>query len=142
MIDEVAIGERFRALAGEFDERRRRLWAAAEARSHGRGGVAAVARATGIAETTIYKGLRELESGETLPPGKVRRPGGGRKPLSKQDPTLLRDLERLVDADSRGDPCSPLRWTAKSVRNLADALREQGHQVHFTTVAKLLRGLG
>ena len=142
MIDEVAIGERFRALAGEFDERRRRLWAAAEARSHGRGGVAAVACATGIAETTIYKGLRELESGETLPPGKVRRSGGGRKALSKQDPTLLRDLERLVDADSRGDPESPLRWTAKSVRNLADALREQGHQVHFTTVAKLLRGLG
>jgi len=142
VIDEVAIGERFRALAGEFDERRRRLWAAAEARSHGRGGVAAVACATGIAETTIYKGLRELESGETLPPGKVRRSGGGRKALSKQDPTLLRDLERLVDADSRGDPESPLRWTAKSVRNLADALREQGHQVHFTTVAKLLRGLG
>jgi transposase len=104
--------------------------------------VAAVARATGIAETTIYKGLRELESGETLPPGKVRRPGGGRKPLSEQDPTLIGDLERLVDADSRGDPESPLRWTAKSVRNLADALREQGHQVHFTTVAKLLRGLG
>ena len=142
MIDEVAIGERFRALAGEFDERRRRLWAAAEARSHGRGGVAAVARATGIAETTIYRGLRELASGVTLPPGRVRAVGGGRKRLSQLDPTLLEDLERLLDGDSRGDPESPLRWTAKSVRNLADALREQGHRVHFTTVAKLLRGLG
>jgi transposase len=142
VIDELAIGERYRALAGEFDERRRRLWAAAEARSHGRGGVTAVARATGMSPTTIYKGLRELASGETLAPGRVRRPGGGRKRLSEQDPTLLRDLERLLDADSRGDPESPLRWTAKSVRKLADALREQGHQVHFTTVAKLLRGLG
>jgi hypothetical protein len=142
VIDELAIGERYRALAGEFDERRRRLWAAAEARSHGRGGVSAVARATGMSPTTIHKGLCELAVGETLPPGRVRRPGGGRKRLSEQDPTLVRDLERLLEADSRGDPESPLRWTAKSVRNLADALRAQGHQVHFTTVAKLLRGLG
>lgn len=142
MIDELAIGERYRALAGELDERRRRLWAAAEARSHGRGGVTAVSRATGMSATTIHKGLRELASGETLERGRVRRPGGGRKPLSEQDPTLLRDLEGLLDVDSRGDPESPLRWTAKSVRNLADALRGQGHQVHFTTVAKLLRGLG
>ncbi|MGH3002399.1 MAG: ISAzo13 family transposase [Gaiellaceae bacterium] len=136
------MGERFRALAGELDERRRRLWAAAEARSHGRGGVSAVARATGMSPTTIHRGLRELASGEALEPGRVRRPGGGRKPLSEQDPTLVADLERLLDAESRGDPCSPLRWTAKSVRNLADALRELGHEAHFTTVAKLLRGLG
>ncbi len=95
-----------------------------------------------MSATTIHKGLRELASGETLERGRVRRPGGGRKPLSEQDPTLLRDLEGLLDVDSRGDPESPLRWTAKSVRNLADALRGQGHQVHFTTVAKLLRGLG
>ena len=142
MIDEEAIGERYRALAGEFDERRRRLWAAAEARSHGRGGVSAVARATGMSATTIHKGLRELESGETLERGRVRRPGGGRRPLSEKDPTLLGDLERLVGEDDRGDPESPLRWTAKSVRNLADGLRELGHQAHFTTVAKLLRELG
>ncbi len=142
MIDEEAIGERYRALAGEFDERRRRLWAAAEARSHGRGGVAAVARATGMSATTIHKGLRELESGETLERGRVRRPGGGRKALSEKDPALLGDLEQLVSEDDRGDPESPLRWTAKSVRNLADALRERGHQAHFTTVAKLLRELG
>ncbi len=142
MIDEQAIGERYRALAGELDERRRRLWAAAEARSHGRGGVAAVARATGMSPTTIHKGVRELESGEALERGRVRRPGGGRKPLSEKDPSLLADLGRLVGEDDRGDPESPLRWTAKSVRNLADALRGLGHRAHFTTVAKLLRGLG
>ena len=142
MADEDAIGERFRALAGELDERRRRLWAAAEARAAGWGGIAAVARATGISQSTIRNGLRELDSGERLEPGRVRRPGGGRKRLVDQDPTLLEDLERLVDGDSRGDPEQPLRWTAKSVRTLADALAEQGHQVSFRTVARLLRGLG
>ena len=142
MADEDAIGERFRALAGELDERRRRLWAAAEARSCGRGGFAAVARATGISEATIRKGLGELERGERLAPGRVRRPGGGRKRLVEKDPTLLADLERLVDGDSRGDPQGPLRWTAKSVRKLAEGLREQGHQVSFRTVARLLRELG
>ena len=142
MIDEDAIGERYRALAGEFDERRRRLWAAAEARSHGRGGIAAVARATGIAENTVRAGLRELESGQKLEPGRVRRPGGGRKPLRETDPRLSDDLERLVDSDSRGDPEQPLRWTAKSVRKLAEGLRELGHEVSHMTVARLLRSLG
>lgn len=142
MIDEQAIGDRFRALAGELNERQRRLWAAAEARSHGRGGIAATARATGMHVETIRLGIRELESGEALEPGRVRKPGGGRKPLSETDPTLVRDLERLLEEDSRGDPEQPLRWTAKSVRQLADALREAGHEVHFTSVAKLLRSLG
>jgi Rhodopirellula transposase DDE domain len=142
VIDEDAVGERYRALAGELDERRRRLWAAAEARSHGRGGIAAVARATGIAENTIRAGLAELECGQALEPGRVRRRGGGRKPLAETDPTLVSDLERLVDADSRGDPEQPLRWTAKSVRKLADALRALGHRVSHETVARLLRGLG
>ncbi|MEK7426579.1 MAG: ISAzo13 family transposase [Actinomycetota bacterium] len=142
MIDEEAIGERYRALAGELDERRRRLWAAAEARSHGYGGLAAVVRATGMAENTVRAGLRELEAGHTLEPGRVRRRGGGRKPLSETDPTLVQDLERLVDPDSRGDPELPLRWTAKSVRRLAEALRGLGHQVSHETVARLLRSLG
>ena len=142
MIDELAIGERYRALAGELDERRRRLWAAAEAKAAGRGGIAAVARASGMDEETIRRGVRELETGVPLEPGRVRRPGGGRKPLTHTDPTLLADLEALVDPEARGDPCRPLRWTAKSVRNLADALAELGHRVHFTSVAKLLRGLG
>ena len=141
MIDEVAIGERFRALAGELNERQRRLWAGAEALSHGWGGVAAVARATGISPVTVAKGKREVQDGETIGEGRVRAAGGGRKALTETDPELLRDLERLVADESRGDPESPLRWTAKSVRHLARALREQGHEIHFTSVSKLLRAL-
>jgi transposase len=142
VIDEESIGERFRALAGELNERQRRLWAAAEARACGYGGIAAVARATGISEGTIRRGLEQLESGERPEPGRIRRPGGGRRPLAETDPTLLSDLERLLEADTRGDPESPLRWTAKGVRQLAAALRELGHRVHFASVAKLLRQLG
>ncbi len=141
MIDEEAIGERFRALAGELNERQRRLWAAAEARSCGRGGITATSRATGMHVETIRLGIRQLESGETLDAGRVRRAGGGRKALTEKDPTLLGDLERLVDDEARGDPEGPLRWTAKSVRNLALELRELGHDVHYTSVAKLLRSL-
>ncbi|HET6550696.1 MAG TPA: ISAzo13 family transposase [Solirubrobacter sp.] len=142
MVDEVAIGERFRALAGELDERQRRLWAAAEARSAGRGGVAATARATGMAVDTIRKGIRELESGLTPGPGRVRRPGAGRRPVTETDPDLASDLERLVDAGTRGDPELPLRWTSKSVRKLADGLAGLGHEVSYRTVARLLRTLG
>jgi transposase len=142
VIDEAAIGERFRALAGELNERQRRLWAAAEARSHGRGGIEATARPTGIHQDTIRKGIRELESGERLPAGRVRRAGAGRKALTESDPTLLPDLKALVEADTRGDPELPLLWTAKGVRQLAAVLRERGHEVHFATVAKLLHALG
>ncbi len=142
MIDERAIGDRYRALAGEFDERRRRLWAGAEALSHGRGGQAAVIRATGLSPGTVARGMREIQAGERLEAGRVRRAGGGRRPLSETDPTLLGDLEALVGDEARGDPESPLLWTAKSVRTLAAALRGQGHRVSHETVAKLLRGLG
>ena len=142
MVDELAIGERYRALAGEFDERRRRLWAAAEARSAGRGGISATARATGIAISTIRRGLRELDAGDSLELHRVRRRGGGRKAAQDKDPTLVQDLTNLVDVDARGDPETPLRWTAKSVRNLADVLHGLGHRVHYSTVAKLLRGMG
>jgi hypothetical protein len=142
VVDEVAIGEKFRALAGELNERQRRLWAASEARAGGRGGIAATARATGISVPTIRKGIAELEAGERLEAGRVRRPGGGRRALTETDPTLLRDLERLVSESSRGDPESLLLWTSRSVRHLAAALRERGHTVHFTTVAKLLGLLG
>src|SRR3990170_3308360 len=127
MIDEEAIGERYRALAGELDERRRRLWAAAEARSHGYGGLAAVVRATGMAENTVRAGLRELEAGHTLEPGRVRRRGGGRKPLSETDPTLVRDLERLVDPDSRGDPARPLRSLGYSLQANAKVREGASH---------------
>ncbi len=129
-------------MAGELDEARRRRWAGAEALSHGRGGLAAVARATGMSPTTVAKGIGEVRSGETLEPGRVRRAGGGRRPLTEIDPTLLDDLKALVADEARGDPESPLLWTAKSVRALARALRERGHRVSHETVAKLLRGLG
>ena len=142
MIDEAAIGDKFRALAAELNERQRRLWAASEARSVGWGGITATARATGISIPTIRKGIAELESGERLDPGRVRRLGGGRKSLLESDPTILDDIERLVDEDSRGDPESLLRWTAKSVRQVAGALREMGHEVHFTSVATFMRLLG
>ena len=142
MVDESAIGERFRALAGELDERQRRLWAGAEARSAGRGGIAATARATGMALDTIRKGIAELESGATPGPGRVRKPGAGRRALTSSDPSLAKDLERLVEAGTRGDPELPLRWTSKSVRKLADGLGELGHQVSYRTVARVLRSLG
>jgi len=142
VIDEAAIGDRFRSMAPELNERQRRLWAASEARAAGRGGITATARATGMAIDTIRAGIAELESGERLEPGRVRRRGGGRKSLLESDPTILDDIERLVDVDSRGDPESLLRWTAKSVRQIAGALRELGHDVHFTSVASLMRVLG
>ena len=136
------IGEKYRMLAGVLDERGMRRWAAAEAVSLGRGGTAAVARATGIAESTIRRGRAELSSGERCEPGRVRRPGAGRKPLTEIDPGLLGALERLVDEHARGDPEAPLRWTAKSLRTLAAELRAQGHRVSASSVAPLLRGLG
>jgi len=140
--DEDPIGDRFRMLAGRLDERGMRLWAAAEADSYGYGGIATVARATGIAPSTIGRGRRELAAGETLAPGRVRRPGAGRKALAEKDQTLLEVLQRLVDDDARGDPERPLRWTAKSLRSLAAELFAQGHAVGHVSVAKLLRSLG
>jgi Rhodopirellula transposase DDE domain len=141
-IDERAIAERWRMMEGALDERGRRRWAAAEARSHGRGGIVAVVRATPISESTVRRGLAELDSGEALESGRVRRPGGGRKRLSEQDPTLVCDLERLVDANVRGDPERPLRWSSKSGAKLAGGLREAGHQVADRTVLKILKELG
>jgi DNA-binding phage protein len=142
VIDERLIGERFRALAPELSERGRRIWAASEARVLGRGGIAAVARASGISENTIRKGMREIAAGERLEGGRVRRRGGGRKPITESDPELVGALERLVAEDCRGDPMQVLLWTSKSVRRLAGELREQGHEAHFTTVAQVLRALG
>ncbi|MDT5069983.1 MAG: hypothetical protein QOI48_3895 [Solirubrobacteraceae bacterium] len=144
MIDEAAIEERFRLLRdqGLLDERGRRLWAAAEARSHGRGGIAAVVRATGISESTVTRGLAELDSGEVLPAGRVRRPGAGNKPVTETYPGIEEALERLVDGGTRGDPQSPLRWTSKSAAKLAEGLRELGHDVAGRTVARLLRRMG
>ena len=142
MVDERLIGERFRALAPELSERGRRIWAGSEARAIGRGGIAAVARASGIAPNTISKGIREIEADDRLETGRVRRAGAGRKPISQTDPQLIAVLESLVAEDCRGDPMQVLLWTSKSVRNLAGELRERGHDAHYTTVATLLRSLG
>jgi transposase len=130
-----------------LDERARRLWAAVEARSLGRGGIIRVAEATGLARATIRTGLRELDlpaSADDRPPsaGRLRRPGGGRKSVVDHDPALLRDLETLVDPVTRGDPISPLRWTCKSAANLAEGLQARGHVVSERTVNRLLHDLG
>ena len=119
---------KYRALAPTLTERSRRVWAATEARALGRGGTTLVARATGISTSTITRGLRELRSRARLAAGRVRRPGGGRKRTVDKDPTLLRDLEGLVEPTASGDPESPLRWTAKSVRQLARTLQTMGHR--------------
>jgi hypothetical protein len=139
-----SVAARYAALRPYLDERRRRLWAAVEARSLGRGGVTAVAAATGLRRNTVATGLRELEAaGRSEGPAdeRVRSPGGGRKGLATHDPTLLRDLEDLVEPLTRGDPMSPLRWTCKSTRQLAAELTAQGHPASHQTVAALLVGL-
>jgi transposase len=143
MIDETVIRERFEATAPHLDERRRRLFVAAEAHRIGYGGIAAAARATGVAVSTIGRGLKELAAAAPeIAVNRVRRDGGGRKPLTKKDPTLVKDLLGLVLPDERGDPESPLRWTCKSLRNLQAGLQELGHKVSFRTVGKLLKQLG
>jgi Rhodopirellula transposase DDE domain len=135
------LAEKFTSLLPYLNERQRRLYLAVEARAFGRGGVARVARATGVSRPTIQHGLREL-SGAVTAPERVRQPGGGRKKLTEQDPTLLSELEALVDPDTRGDPMSPLRWTCKSTRQLAAALAGAGHRVSHTVVAELLDQAG
>ncbi len=144
MIDHAAIKLRYDALAPVLDERGRRRFAAAESLAAGRGGVAAVSGITGIARSTIGRGLTEL-CGEAAPDAasdRVRRKGGGRRPLVATDPTLLADLESLVAPTTRGDPMAPLLWTAKSLRNLAGELGALGHRIGHNVVADLLRGLG
>jgi hypothetical protein len=143
MVDERAMAERYRLLSaqGVLDERGRRLWAASEARAAGRGGIAAVVRATGISESTVVRGLADLDGGEAPRPGKVRR-HPGRTPILEREPGLAKDLQRLVDPVTRGDPESPLRWTSKSGAKLAEALREMGHDVVDRTVLRLLKAMG
>src|SRR3954469_7209580 len=125
-----------------LNERSRRRWAAAEARSAGRGGIAAVVRATGISESTVRRGLVELAGEHDLEAGRVRRAGAGRPSALERDPGLEEDLDRLIDPVTRGDPQSPLRWTSRSGAKLAAALREQGHAVVDRTVLRLLKAKG
>jgi hypothetical protein len=137
----AAVRARYERLGPHLTEQCRRLWAATEALTIGRGGVAVVSEATGIARATILKGQGELREPHTIALDGQRHPGGGRKPLTETDPTLLQDLDRLIDPTSRGDPESPLRWTCKSTYQLADALQELGHQLSQRTVYSLLEGL-
>jgi hypothetical protein len=141
-----AVRRKFELLRPLMNERMRRHWAACEALALPRGGVTLVAQATGLSRTTIAAGLRELRhpeaaTAEELPPPRSRHAGAGRPLLQATDPTLVKDLEALVDATTRGDPQSPLRWTCKSTRNLAEELRHQGHAVRYRTVASLLHHL-
>ena len=145
MGDLSAIEAKFLALSGRLDEATLRMWAATEARSLGRGGVSAVAKAIGMSRTTIHAGLAELKAAaaptpeikrETRP--RIRAAGGGRKKLTAKDADLLRDLDALVEPTTRGDPMSPLRWTCKSTYRLAEELQRQGHEVSQRTVCDLL----
>ena len=143
MADLAGIKSRFTALAAVLDERSRRLMVAAESAAIGRGGISAVSRATGVSRPVIRKGIAELKQAVSPPPvGRVRRTGGGRKRAIERDPKLQQELERLLDPVTRGDPQSPLRWTCKSVRKLAEELNRGGRQTNRQTVAELLRAMG
>jgi transposase len=142
------IREKYQALSPLLHEKARRCWAACEALSLGYGGISLVAAATRLSRPTIRRGIAEIRAGdlgrdESHPAdARIRRPGGGRHSLAEADPCLLDDLKRLVDPATRGDPMSPLLWTCKSTRNLAEALTERGHDISHQTVGRLLTDLG
>ncbi|MEO6436180.1 MAG: ISAzo13 family transposase [Tepidisphaeraceae bacterium] len=137
------IRHKFKSLRTRLNERLRRQWAAAEARALGWGGISAVVAATGLSHHTIDRGIRELSKpARGSSAGGVRRKGAGRKPITESDPSILRALENRVEPTRRGDPQSPLRWTCKSTRRLAEQLRRQGHRVAERTVAKRLIAAG
>jgi len=136
-----SLARRYAVLRPHLDERQRRLLLGSEAVELGRGGVRAVAEATGAHPDTVARGVREIE-GQSEPQRRVRAPGGGRKKLSETDPQLAAQLKALVDPETRGDPMSLLVWTTKSTKNLADALTAGGHPVSDRTVARMLRAQG
>jgi hypothetical protein len=137
-----AARKRYREKTPVLNEQSRRRFVALEARALGRGGVSLMARISGLARSTIYHGLSDIRDQTSVPRGRVRKPGGGRKKKSIQDPTLVVDLKRLVEPVTRGDPMQPLLWTTRSLRNLANELANKGHQVCPTVVGDLLRGMG
>jgi transposase len=142
MKEEAAIKRRFEQVADKLNERTRRLVAASEAMALGWGGISAVSRATGLSRKAISHGIKELQEEEGIGEGRIRSPGGGRKTTVSKDASLGEDLEQLVEPVTRGDPESPLRWTCKSVRKLAEELRKRGHQVSHELVSQLLHELG
>ena len=137
-----SLASRFEVLKPHLNERQRRLWLGAEARELGSGGVGIVARAVGVAGDTVRRGRAELQDPQSLSYPRSRKPGGGRKRAEAGDLTLVAALDKLVDPVTRGDPMSPLRWTSKSLRTLARALQEQGHQVSEQIVRRLLKEAG
>lgn len=137
-----AIQKRFELVSPYLDEKTRRLLVAAEAQVLGFGGISLVSRATGVTRDTIRRGIGELQGSVGPQTGRIRRSGGGRKRTAETDPTLPADLEKLISPTERGDPESPLRWTSKSVRHLAQELKRMGHQTSHQTVAQLLHDLG
>jgi len=141
MIDEHAIQYRWETVGCKLDERGRRMFAAAEVRTAGWGGLVVVSRITGLARSTINRGEDDLDA-EPLPKGQVRRRGGGRRALSENDPTLVDDLKRLVEPATLGDPMRPLIWVSKSMEKLAEALTAMGHPISATTVRTELTRLG
>src|SRR5947199_1388547 len=140
-VTQEMLAAKFETIFPHLDERQRRLLVGAEARVLGHGGIRLVARAAGVREATVSLGVGELEAGNE-PLGRARKPGGGRKRLADLDPGLRPALLALVEPDERGDPMSPLRWTTKSLRHLADELTGQGHPVSAPTVGRLLRENG
>jgi hypothetical protein len=142
MMKEEEIKQRDERIAGDLTERTRRLFAANEALSPGRGGISAVSRATGLSRPVIRAGMQERQGGSQAEGGQVRRKGGGRKSNVSKDPQLSEDLERLGDPATRGDPEEPLRWTSKRVRTLAKERQRMGHQVPHALGSEWLHGLG
>jgi len=133
---------RYDAIKPHLTERQRRIWLGSEARELGSGGVGIVADAVAVSPDTVRRGRTELDDPQPLPVGRSRGRGGGRKRAEEHDPDLPAALDKLVDPDSRGDPMTPLRWTSKSLRGLAEQLRSQGHQVSATLVGRLLHEAG
>lgn len=143
-VSEEVVREKFQRLTQVLDERSRRVWAATEAKAIGHGGISIVNRATGLARTTIMRGIEELSGtasgGLVLPQGRIRQTGGGRKSITENFPQITEALESLIEP-TRGDPMSPLRWTCKSTRRLADELSRQGFKICARKVSGLLRSL-
>lgn len=137
-----AARQRYRQMAPVLNEQSRRRFVALEARALGRGGVSLMARISGLARSTIDRGLSDIRDKRRPPPGRIRRPGGGRRKKTVSDTTLLAALKNLVEPVARGDPTQPLLWTTRSLRNLSKELANQGHQVCPTVVGQLLRGMG
>jgi hypothetical protein len=138
----TAARKRYREMAPVLNEQSRRRFVALEARALGRGGVSMMARISGLARSTIYHGLVDIDDDVSVAPGRVRKVGGGRRKKTSEDPTLVADLKRLVEPVTRGDPMQPLLWTTRSLRNLVTALAEQGHKVCPTVVGDLLHAMG